>query len=90
LGPSSLMFLQFRAQCLISEGILASPIKDQIRHNVQKFVNCELLLDELLQWFVPISSDIEKSNDPSLIALVHEIDGILAEGSSAKWPEADI
>jgi hypothetical protein len=66
------------------------PIEDQIRKNVRKFALGILSLDEFLQWFVPISWDIEKSKNPSLIALVHGLDGILAESSSAKWSESDM
>ena len=44
-------------------------------------------LESFEQWFVPISVDIERSGDARAIALVHRIDGILAEASSADWSQ---
>jgi len=66
------------------------PTQDQIGENVRQFAEGTLQLDKFLEWFVPISWDIEKSNNAELIGLVHEIDGLLAESSSANWSEADL
>ena len=42
------------------------------------------------EWFVPVSIDIEESGNALAVELVHHIDGILAEASSAGWSEADL
>lgn len=66
---------------------MPSPTETQIRQKIDKLADGKLSLDDFQQWFVPISWNIERSKDPSLIALVYEIDGILAESSSAHWSE---
>lgn len=69
---------------------MPSGIEKQIRQNVRAVGEGRLSLDDFQRWFVPISWDIEASQDHSVIALVHGIDGILAESSAAHWSESDL
>ena len=65
-------------------------IADQIRGKLWRYASEQESLDEFLQWFVPVSCNIEESQDPEAIDIAHYIDGILAEASSAEWNEEDI
>jgi hypothetical protein len=47
-------------------------------------------LEAFRDWFAPIAFGIEDDADASLLGLIHEIQGILAESSSASWPEEDL
>jgi hypothetical protein len=49
-----------------------------------------LALDDFRAWFVPLSLDVEQSDQPEAIQLAHHIDGVLAEASSADWNEDDL
>jgi hypothetical protein len=62
----------------------------QILVELRKCVDQNLSLDAFRQWFVPLSLDIEQSGEPDAIELVHHLDGVLAEASSAEWSDADL
>ncbi len=47
-------------------------------------------LEAFRDWFAPIAFEIENDADQSLLDLIHEIQGILAESSAASWPETDL
>jgi hypothetical protein len=47
-------------------------------------------VDEFRSWFVPISWNIEQSNEPRAIELVYHVDGVLAEASSEAWTEEQL
>ena len=47
-------------------------------------------LESFRDWFAPIALGGEEGADESLLDLIHEIQGILAESSAASWPEADL
>jgi len=59
----------------------------QIADRVHEYLNGHLSFHEFQQWFVPASWNIERSGNRSAIALAHNVDGILAESSSANWDE---
>ena len=65
-------------------------VADQIRKELWQYASERKSLDEFLQWFVPVSCNIEESQDPEAIDIAHYIDGILAEASSAEWDEENI
>ncbi|MGA3190079.1 MAG: hypothetical protein ABSF22_23475 [Bryobacteraceae bacterium] len=62
----------------------------QILVELGKCVDQRVSLDTFRQWLVPRSFDIEQSGQADAIELVHHIDGILAEASSAGWSDADL
>src|SRR5580693_3740489 len=62
----------------------------QILVELRKCVDQGLSLDAFRQWFVPLSLDIEQSGEPNAIELVHHLDGVLAEASSAEWSDVDL
>lgn len=47
-------------------------------------------LEGFRDWSGSFSRDIEANPDKSLVGLVHQIEGVLAEASSANWATADI
>lgn len=47
-------------------------------------------LEAFRNWFDPIALDAEGTSDASLIELVHEVEGILAESSSTPWSTTDL
>jgi len=65
-------------------------LESQIRQELSRYVSREESLAQFLQWFVPVSIDIDESGDDDAIQLAHRIDGVLAEASSAQWSEKDI
>jgi len=69
---------------------MLSSIETQIRDNIRKVADDELSVHDFEQWFVPMSWNIENCGDPSAIAVVHKIDGILSESSSGNWSESDL
>jgi hypothetical protein len=69
---------------------VAEPLEIQIANRVSRCGEGRCSLEDFREWFVPISIDIESAGNEDAIALAHEIDGILAESSSAGWTEADI
>jgi hypothetical protein len=69
---------------------MSATIENQIRQELWKYAQGKLSLDEFRAWFVSVSWNIEHSHEPQAIQLAHQIDGILAEASSADWGDADI
>jgi hypothetical protein len=69
---------------------MSETVDSQIRKALWKYIEGKISLDDFHAWFVPISWNIEESHEPQAIQLAHEIDGILAEASSADWSESDI
>ena len=67
-----------------------SVLENQIREVLAQYANRQMTFDNFLEWFVPISCNIDQSRDSEAIRLVHQVDGILAEASSAEWSAADI
>lgn len=67
-----------------------SALENQIRDVLAKYANRQMSFDSFLEWFAPISCNIEQSGDSDAIRLAHQVDGILAEASSADWSAEDI
>ena len=67
-----------------------SALENQIREALAKYANRQMTFDNFLEWFVPISCNIEQSKDSEAIRLAHQVDGILAEASSADWSAEDV
>ena len=60
-----------------------------IRDEIQKYLR-GARLSALQEWFVPVSISIEQTGTPSAIRLAYQIDGLLAEASSAGWDEEEL
>ena len=93
--PPSLELNLFLSSCCVTLtvdmcGVMSETIENQIRQKLWSYANEKVSLDEFRAWFVPLSWNIEDSREPQAIQLAHQIDGILAEASSADWTEADI
>ena len=65
-------------------------LENDIREMLWRFASVDKSFDNFLEWFVPISCNIEQSGDDQAIQLAHYIDGILLEASSSHWDEKDI
>lgn len=65
-------------------------LENQIRRELWRYANRRISFDDFLEWFVPISCGIEESGEADAVELAHQIDGILAEASSAGWSDEDI
>lgn len=70
--------------------VMVQELENQIRRALSDCASGKLSLDEFRKWFVPVSWNIEESNDAATIDLAHRIDGILAEASSANWSDYDL
>lgn len=69
---------------------MQSQLESQTQDMARRYVAGEISLTQFQDWFVPISWDIETTGDHSAIHLAHQIDGLLAEASSANWVERDL
>ena len=69
---------------------MADNLEEQIRNALWECAQHRMSLDDFRAWFVPLSCDIEGSGEPQAVELAHQIDGILAEASSAGWSEEEI
>ena len=65
------------------------PLEFQIANRISR-IGMNDSLDSFREWFVPISIRVEQSGNRRAIELAYEIDGILAEASSAGWSEAEL
>jgi hypothetical protein len=66
------------------------PLEIEIANHLASLLTGKGSLQEVREWFVPLSVDIEDSESRPAIELVYQIDGILAEASSASWSDADL
>jgi hypothetical protein len=62
----------------------------EIRNNLWKYLLGKSSIDELKDWFIPESWDVEKGNDGELVELVNRIKLRLAEFSSGAWNEPEL
>jgi hypothetical protein len=69
---------------------MADPLDLQIQRELARLSGGRSSLAKFRDWFLPVSINIEESGNSSAIALVYQIDGILAEASSAGWDEEAI
>ena len=65
-------------------------LEKQICEALSQYASRRKSFDDFVQWFVPISCNIDASADAEAIELAHYIDGILAEASSSQWSEEDL
>lgn len=66
-----------------------SSLYNQVLDELRKCQD-ERSLEGFRDWFGPLSRDIEASPDESLVSLVHQVEGVLAEASSANWATTDV
>jgi hypothetical protein len=69
---------------------MTDTIENQIRKALSECADGRMSLDDFRAWFVPLSANIESSQEPEAAELAHRIDGILAEASSGGWIEDEL
>jgi len=69
---------------------MAETIENQIRKALSECAEGRMSLDDFRARFVPLSANIESSQEPEAAELAHRIDGILAEASSGGWTEEEL
>jgi hypothetical protein len=65
-------------------------MESEIRSQLERYRDREISLEAFQDWFVPLSWDIEKVGEQTAIQLVHSIEGILGEASSANWDRSEL
>jgi len=63
-------------------------IMNEFLDRAHAFIDGRSSLEDFERWFYDLASDIHKQGDSSEATLVYAIEGIMAESSSAKWPES--
>jgi hypothetical protein len=63
---------------------------NELLDRVHAYLDGRDSLGDFESWFYGLASDIHKQGPDSEAQMVYAIEGILAESSSAKWPEATL
>jgi len=63
---------------------------DELVGRVDQYLDGDDSLEEFERWFYDLAFDIERRKTGRGVDLVHEIEGILAEASSAAWSRSDL
>ena len=61
---------------------------NELLDRVHAYLDGRNSLGDFERWFYDLASDIHKQGVRSEAKLVYAIEGIMAESSSAKWPES--
>jgi hypothetical protein len=61
---------------------------NELLDRVHAYLDRRNSLADFERWFYTLASDIHKQGPSPKAKLVYAIEGILAESSSAKWPES--
>ncbi len=59
---------------------------DELIGRVEAYLDGASSLDDFEVWFYDLAFDVEARFSTSVVDLVHQIEGVLAESSSAHWP----
>jgi hypothetical protein len=62
----------------------------EIRSQLSRYLRGAASLAEFQEWFVPVFWTIQDRNDPQAEALANQIQGILSEASTSRWPEVEL
>jgi hypothetical protein len=60
---------------------------DELMDQLHKYLAGQTSLSDFEYWLYALAWDVEQSASPDMIALVNRLEGLLAEASSASWPE---
>jgi hypothetical protein len=63
---------------------------DELVNRVDQYLGNDSSLGEFEAWFYDLAFDIERRWSGRVVDIAHQIEGILAEASSAGWSEAEI
>lgn len=63
---------------------------DELVSRVDRYLDEESSLEDLERWFYDQAFDLERRYSGPIVDLFHEIEGILAEASSAGWGQPDV
>jgi hypothetical protein len=67
-----------------------NPLFLQIRERMSRYLRGDESVRAFRDWFAPVSWNIEDCLDQETIDLAYRVEGILAESSSARWPESQL
>jgi hypothetical protein len=59
---------------------------DELIGRVEAYLDGASSLDDFEIWFYDLAFDVEARFNTRVVDLVHQIEGVLAESSSAHWP----
>jgi hypothetical protein len=65
-------------------------LEQHIRRRLQHYFEGTITLDAFVDWFWPATFDVGAGDDPSLVALVGEVQLRLAEFDRGHWTEAEL
>jgi hypothetical protein len=65
-------------------------LEQELRDRVESFLKGNDSFRAFEDWFVDFSWDIEESHERGAIALAHQVQGLMAEASHAKWSDVGL
>lgn len=65
-------------------------LHSQIRAQLARYLDGELSLEQFEDWFLPATWNVHLAEDDEAANLAYDIDAVLAQASSERWPEARI
>ncbi len=69
---------------------MSKRLEYEIRSQLLRYLSGAVSLAEFQEWFVPIFWTIQDSKDPPAEALANQIQGVLSEASTSRWPETEL
>jgi hypothetical protein len=67
-----------------------SDLRLRILQEARRYIDKLVSKPEFQDWYAPLSWNIEATRDEQTISIVHEIDGVFGEASSAEWAEEEL
>ena len=62
----------------------------ELRGQIEAYADGKISRQAFELWFFQLSFDVEKAASEPIIALIHQVEGLLAESSSAEWCEEEL
>ena len=69
---------------------MASPLEQDIREQLRRYIDGQISLREFDAWFVPATRAVDRTGPPEAIDLTYEVFLRLAEYSNGDWTEAEL
>ena len=63
---------------------------NELMDKIEAYGDGKISREEFGLWFYGLSFDVETKQPGEIVALVHEVEGLLAEASSAGWSEGSL
>ena len=69
---------------------MSDRLEHEMRSQLSRCLSGTVSLTTFQEWFVPVFWTIQDRNDPRAEAVANQIQGILSEASTSRWPETEL